>query len=262
MLHKNIRLLTFFNFFTDFKLYAPIAIIYFSQVTGSFALGMSIFSIAMISSALFEIPTGVFSDRIGRKKTVILGAASAVVFSVFYAIGQFYWILAIGAVFEGLSRSFYSGNNDALLHDTLSESGSEHEYAHYSGKLRSMFQLALAASAITGSLIANWSFAVVMWISVIPQLFCLVLSCYLIEPRVRSHESGNIFNHLRESIRYFATNAKLRLLSIASIIGYGIGEAAFDFQAAFYKTVLPIWAIGIIKALSNTWAFLGFRLSG
>ena len=177
--HKNISSLTWFNFFTDFKLYAPIAIIYFAKVSGSFALGMSIFSIAMISSAIFEIPTGIFSDFIGRKNTVILGAASAVGYAVFYAIGTSYWILAIGAVFEGLSRSFYSGNNDALLHDTLSESGSEHEYAHYSGKLRSMFQLALAASAITGSLIANWSFAVVMWISVIPQLFCLVLSCYL-----------------------------------------------------------------------------------
>ena len=152
MLHKNIRLLTFFNFFTDFKLYAPIAIIYFSQVTGSFALGMSIFSIAMISSALFEIPTGVFSDRIGRKKTVILGAASAVVFSVFYAIGQFYFILAIGAVFEGLTRSFYSGNNDALLHDTLSESGQQHNYSEYLGKISSSFQAALAVSAVLASI--------------------------------------------------------------------------------------------------------------
>jgi MFS family permease len=70
-IHKNIRILTWFNFFTDFKLYAPLAIIYFSHVTGSFALGMGIFSITMIASALFEIPTGVFSDRIGRRKTVI-----------------------------------------------------------------------------------------------------------------------------------------------------------------------------------------------
>ena len=69
---QNIRILTWFTFFTDFKLYAPLAIIYFAQVSGSFALGMAIFSIARISSALFEIPTGVFSDRIGRKKTIIL----------------------------------------------------------------------------------------------------------------------------------------------------------------------------------------------
>ena len=67
-MNRNIKLLTWFNFFTDFKLYAPVAIIYFSQVSGSFALGMAVFSIATVSSAFFEIPTGIFSDMIGRKK--------------------------------------------------------------------------------------------------------------------------------------------------------------------------------------------------
>lgn len=63
---KNIKFLTWFNFFTDFKLYSPVAILYFAQVTGSFALGMSIFSIAYVSAAFFEIPTGIYSDLIGR----------------------------------------------------------------------------------------------------------------------------------------------------------------------------------------------------
>src|SRR4030067_3210164 len=132
-IHKNIKLLTWFNFFTDFKLYAPIAIIYFAKVSGSFALGMSIFSIAMVSSALFEIPTGIFSDRIGRRRTVILGALAAVLYSGFYAIGISFWFLAAGAVFEGLSRAFYSRNNDALLYDSLKESGNEQHYDEYLG---------------------------------------------------------------------------------------------------------------------------------
>src|SRR3989344_4474856 len=92
-MNRNIKLLTWFNFFTDFKLYAPIAILYFAQVTGSFALGMSIFSIAYVSAALFEIPTGIYSDFIGRRKTVILGAVSTILFSIFYAIGQSFWFL-------------------------------------------------------------------------------------------------------------------------------------------------------------------------
>src|SRR3989338_3380316 len=125
MVHKNIRLLTWFNFFTDLRLYAPIAIIYFAKVTGSYALGMSIFSIVYISSAFFEIPTGMLSDYLGRRKTVIMGAVGAVAYAIFYAIGGSFWILAIGAIFEGLSRSFYSGNNDALLYDSLLEKNRE-----------------------------------------------------------------------------------------------------------------------------------------
>lgn len=138
---KNIKILTWFNFFTDFRLYAPIAIIYFAKVSGSYALGMSIFSITMISSALFEVPTGIFSDMIGRRKTVIFGAVSAVIYACLYALNHSYWLLAVGALFEGLSRSFYSGNNDALLHDTLSEEGNQHRYDEFLGKISAPYIL-------------------------------------------------------------------------------------------------------------------------
>lgn len=261
-MHRNIKVLTWFNFFSDFRLYAPIAIIYFAQVSGSFALGMTVFSIAMVSAALFEVPTGIYSDFIGRKKTVILGALAAVIFSIFYAIGQSFWILAIGAVFEGLSRSFYSGNNDALLHDTLAQTGDEHRYDEFLGRISSMFQAALAFSAVIGGILATFSFPLIMWLSVIPQVFCLILGFLLIQPRVYIRESGNIYLHLKEAVSAFIHKKKLRLLSMSSIITYGIGEASFDFQAAFYNTLWPVWAIGFAKTLSYLGGFLSFRFSG
>lgn len=261
-MHHNVKLLTWFNFFTDFKLYGPIAIIYFAQVSGSFALGMTIFSIAMISSALFEIPTGIFSDKIGRRKTLILGATAAVIYSVFYAVGQSFWILAAGALFEGLSRSFYSGNNDALLHDSLAEAKEEHNYAEFLGKVSSMFQVALAASAILGGILASWSFPLIMWLSVIPQVICVYLAFFVKEPRTISAMSGNIFNHLKDAVVKFKTNKKLRLLSISDILGFGFGEAGFQFQSAFYNSVWPVWAIGIAKTASYILGTASFRLSG
>jgi MFS family permease len=259
---NNIKLLTWFNFFTDFKLYAAIAIIYFAQVTGSYALGMSIFSVAMISSALFEIPTGIYSDRIGRRKTMIIGAASAVIYSIFYAIGGSYWILVIGALFEGLSRSLYSGNNDALLHDTLTQINKTDEYDNYLGKVSSMFQIALACSAILGGFIAEVSFAWVMWLSVFSQITCLIISFFIVEPKTNKKESGNIYAHLTDAIKQFRTNKKLQLMSIASIISYGFGEASYQFRSAFYASYWPIWAITLAKAFSNLGASVSFFWSG
>lgn len=114
-LPRNVRLLAWFNFFTDFRPYAPIAILYFAQVSGSYALGMSVFSAVMLAQSLFEVPTGVFSDLIGRKKTIVCGALAGVLSLVCYATGGTYIVLLAGAAFEGLARAFYSGNNDALL---------------------------------------------------------------------------------------------------------------------------------------------------
>lgn len=261
-LHNNIKLLKWFNFFTDLRLYAPIAIIYFAQVTGSYALGMSIFSVTMVSSALFEIPTGILSDFVGRRKTIILGALAAVFYSIFYAIGQSFWILIIGAVLEGLSRSFYSGNNDAFLHDSLTKEGKEDEYEQHLGQLNSMFQVALGISALVGGILAVWSFSLIMWLSVFSQIACLLIAFRMVDPQIHSQASGNMYQHINEALRKFAGSYKLRLLSLSSILSYGFGEASYLFQAAFYNTLWPVWAIGIGKTFSNIGATASFWYSG
>lgn len=259
---RNIGILSWFNFFTDFKLFAPVAIIYFARVSGSYALGMSIFSITMISSALFEVPTGVFSDRIGRKMTVICGALAAVAYALLYASATSYPILILGAIAEGLSRAFYSGNNDALVYDSVAARGRVSSYASVLGRTSAMFQAALAVSSLFGGFVADWSFRLVMWVSVLPQILCLFLAFRLEEPPKRSPLSGNAYAHLGLAFRNFLSNRKLMIISLSSMFGYGFGEASYLFQSAFYATLWPIWAIGIAKTLSHLGATLSFRLSG
>ena len=263
MIKRNIKLLAWFNFFTDFKLYGPLAIIYFSQVTGSYALGASIFSTVMLSSALFEIPTGILSDFLGRKKTLALGALASMISIIFYAAGFTYFLLLFGAVIEGLSRSLYSGNNEAFLHDTLKQSGSEKNYHHFLGKLTSFLHVALAISALLGGIVAQFNFALVFWISVIPQIICFSLSLQIIEPKIYvKDQSSNVYKHLKESIVLFFKNPKLRLVSLSSILAYGMGEASYQFRGAFFVSIWPLWAIGIAGMLSQLGATVGFYFSG
>ncbi|QQG44481.1 MAG: MFS transporter [Candidatus Roizmanbacteria bacterium] len=261
-MHKNIKLLALFNFFTDFHLYSAILIIYFAKVTGSFVLGMSLFSVAMVSSALFEIPTGIFSDYIGRKKTMVLGALCSILSVVFYAVGTGYLILFIGALFEGLRRSWYSGNNDALLYETLASTNRKDDYAHYLGKTGAMFQVASAVGIIIGGIIAVYSFSIIMWLSVIPQIICLIIALSIIEPVKQSSQSGNIYSHLTTALAKIWSNKKLRLLSINSIIGYAIGESTYQFRSAFVNTLWPLWAVGFSKVLSSIGAAVSYWYSG
>jgi MFS family permease len=259
---RNIKLLALFNFFTDFKFHSAILVIYFAKVTGSYALAMSLFSVVMVSSAAFEVPTGVFSDMIGRKKTVMLGALSATLCAIFYAAGYSYWPLFIGALLEGLSRSWYSGNNDALLYDSLTQTEKKEKFAHYLGKTSSMFQLALMIGAVAGSILAQWSLPLVMWLSVIPQIVCLVISFSLREPKNFSKGKTNIFSHVKISALHLWNNKKLKLLSMHNILSFGISESAFNFSAAFIGTLWPIWAIGFSKMISFGGAFISYWFSG
>lgn len=261
-LHKNIKLLAWFNFLLDFRFYSPIAIIYFTKVSGSFALGMSVFSLTMLSSALFEVPTGFYSDMIGRKKTLVWGALMSVVSVIFYAVGGSFLILAIGGIIEGIARAFYSGNNEAFLLDSLAESDQEEKYSQYLGATSSMFQWALAISALLGGIIASISLSLVMWLSLIPATLGFMISLRMLEPKVQKLETSNVYVHLKKALLLFKKNDNLRTLSLSKIIGYAQGEAGYQFRSAFINTLWPTWAIGLGKMLSNIGAAISFHFSG
>lgn len=252
-----------FNFFLDFRPYAPIAIIYFSQVTGSFASGLFIYSIFSISTSIFEIPTGIYSDKIGRKKTLILGALAGVLSITCYAIGGTFWMLVLGAVLAGLQDSFFSGNNDALIYDSLAETKEQDSFFIHIGKINSLFQVGLGISSIVAVLLAGISLSLVFWVSVIPQIITLIIGFKFVEPKVHFvRNSGNLYGHFQEALQKFKQNYQLRNLSLASILNFGMGEVAHQFLPAFVITIWPVWALGVFRGMSNVFAFFGSMVSG
>lgn len=262
MYKKNIQLLSIFNFLIGLTFFAPVAIIYFAKVSGSYTLGTSIFGVIMLSAALFEVPTGVLSDRVGRKNTFILGSLTRIVSFIFYAIGLSYWFLVIGALFEGISKAFYSGNNEAFLFDTLSDYGKENEYKEHLGKTNAQEFNGLTIAALIGSFIANISFAYVMWLSVLTQIGLLIVNFLFTEPKSHKKENTNMYSHLNEALVLFINNKKLRLLTIASILNNSFDELAYQFRGAFFQTIWPIWALGFANLISNLTASAGFYFSG
>lgn len=262
MYQKNIRLLSIFNFLTGFTFFAPLAIVYFSKVAGSYMLGTSVFGITMLSAAIFELPTGIWSDLVGRRNTLILGSWARLLAYICYALGYSFWWLAAGAILEGLSRAFYSGNNSAFLYDTLSDYRLVDRYAEYLGKANSMEHLALAISASLGGIIASFSFDYLLWAAVGSQLLLLLVSYLFTNPTSHSRADPNVFSHLKEAVQLFIHNRKLRLLSLASVVDFSFGEIAYQFQGAFFLTVWPVWAIGLANILSDFGASLSYYFSG
>lgn len=262
MYRNNVHLLSIFNFLIGFTFFAPLAIIYFAKVAGSYTLGTSVFGVILLSAALSEVPTGILSDRVGRKYTMVYGSVARVIAFVFYALAHSYWFLVIGAIMEGISRAFYSGNNEAFLYDTLADEGRESEYREHLGKTSSTEHTGLALSAIVGSLIAGISFTYIMWLAVLSQVLMLLVSFKFTEPKSRKKEGTNIYSHLKEALALFITNKKLRLLALASILSNSLSELGYQFRGAFFITVWPVWALGFANIMSNLFTSAGLHSSG
>ncbi len=245
---RNFELLKWFNFTLGFSPFAIIAVLYFEHVTNSYALAMSLFAVASFTTTLLEIPTGVISDYLGRKNTLIAGLLATLFSLIMYAIAPSFLILAIGAVFEGVAYSLYSGNNDALLFESLKENGKEAEYAGSQGKISSLSSASGAVAALASGFIASISFVYLPWISVFFVAIALVIALFIVEPRSHSEKiKTNVFFHVWDALMQFKNNVQLRNLSLSSTLDWGLGGSASMFRPAFVAALWPIWAVGIFN---------------
>jgi MFS family permease len=260
--NRNVRLLSWFNFFGDFRMYGPIMVIYFAQVTGSYAAAASLLAVKMLSSAAFEVPTGVLSDRLGRRGTMIAGAVVMVAAHLGYAGASGYGLLLAAVVLEGLASALWSGNNESLLYDTLLEAGREEEFPRHSGRVNSMFQIALALAAAIGGVVAGaWSLRVVVVLSVVPQVLCVLVALRVREPRVHGPLESNVLVHLGSALRSIRRNPVLRRMTLVSALRYG-SESAAQLSPVFVAGLWPLWALGLWRTFGHGVAFVGFRVSG
>lgn len=259
--HKNVTLFRWIYFFANLRFYIPIAVLYFSHVAHSFTLGMSVFSVIFIVSAFLEVPTGIFSDFLGRRGTTILSILLVALALGCYAAATSVVWLFVGGVIEGAARALASGNNYALLHGTLSQSNEIGRYPEWLGKVQSMEHLASAIASIVGGVIAfTWSYQATYWLSLVSESIAIALSLQLIN--IRLPETGQVKSHLGIALHHFFTNPKLRLLSLSYMLNRGVGDSSFEFKTAYYATLWPVWAIGIARTIASLCASYSFYISG
>lgn len=90
-------------------------------------------SVGLVFSALtaiwiiLEIPTGLFADKFGRRKSTVLGAGIMAAGAVVVACAQNMAWLAVGGLMENVGRAFISGAIDALVYEDIKARGGDYD---------------------------------------------------------------------------------------------------------------------------------------
>ncbi|MDO7866852.1 MFS transporter [Nocardioides jiangxiensis] len=105
---------------------------------------------------LFEIPTGIVADTVGRRASYLLGTVTLAASTLFY-VGLWqvhgpFWLWLAASVLIGLGFTFFSGAVEAWLVDALAATG-------FDGSLDSVFgrgQMVSGAGMLVGSVAGGW----------------------------------------------------------------------------------------------------------
>jgi MFS family permease len=252
-----------------FAPYALIAVLYFESLLNSYALAMSVFSIAFVSASAMEIPMGVMSDFIGRRKTMILGALCCVAAVVFYIIPAHYrehtiFILFIGAFIQGTGQALISGTDEAIIYETAQALGDKYEFKKYYSRGRSFQQAALGISALlSGFIVYYTSYVYCYYVSLVSFGIWFIISFWWVEVETGDERDNgnNIFAHIKEAVKLFKSSRKLQYLSIANIIDDSSGLALHRFEITYYQILIPEYLYGVPRMIKQMFGAVSFALS-
>lgn len=170
---------------------------------------------------LAEIPTGYLSDRWGRKKTIVAGSVFGLLGMVAYGLSTNFTGFLIGEVLLALLVSFHSGAVQALLYDTLLETGEIPLYRRVAGRQSVLGFMAQAIVSVVGGLMAVYSLRMTVWATVVPFAIGLVLTFFLQEPkRHKLREEQHLDVMWRVTKQTLFHNVPLRsIVMLASVVG-------------------------------------------
>ena len=102
-----------------------------------------------------EVPTGVFADRLGRRRSMLWGAVAMVASSLLAARAHGFASFAVAEGLAALSMALCSGADSAYLFDLLAAHDRAHEYARRESTASAWHLLGSAVAFAGGGLLAR-----------------------------------------------------------------------------------------------------------
>ncbi len=263
MIRRNLLLFKLDNFLGGLWPLSALSIVYFEQITASYALAMAVFSLSSLVTTFMEIPVGIFSDKVGRRKTLICSPILVFLTFLFWALaGQFSCIefLFLGSFFWGTSAAIASGTADALVYETMEELKKQGDFNVQYAKNGGWNQVGLALSAISAGVVTYFfSLQVLAWVSILPSLIHIIVIYFFVEPkRNRVDQRVTSFKHFLISFRRLKRNKRLRFFAIINLIDNAFGMASFRFESAYYQLFISDWLINMARFLKQLSGIIGF----
>lgn len=179
----NIRVAYVLSFLSE--LYFPIvAWLFFYLKFLDFKQIAIITAVHVLTSNLFEIPTGVFADLFGRKTAIFMSflVCSFVMFA--YPFNSLFWAFIILEIIGGITNALLSGSLEALVYDTLKEAKEELRYNKVIANMQSLSWVGLFISAVAGGFVYKLWFGFPWILQGIVFFIAAVFTLRLHEPKI------------------------------------------------------------------------------
>ena len=225
-----------------------------------------------VGLVLFEIPTGVVADTLGRRASFLMSAVVLMLATFGYVMGSIIgadliWFIGF-SIFLGLGFTFYSGAVEAWLVDALEATNYEGELDHVFARSAQITGFAMLIGSVGGGIIGTLDIAIPFILRAL-MLGIVFLLAYRgmhdigYQPKPLSLRTIPIEMRklTRDSIQFGWRERQLRILMFMAFIQFGFMSWAFYAWQPYFLELFgdpdAIWIAGIVTALLSLSTIVG-----
>ena len=270
-LQLNVRLYPWFRAASDGHAWITVFFLYMSR---SLPLDqvIQLSAVYYLSVFVLEVPSGYFSDRIGRRSTLLLAAAALILSHCCFIVGAGFWWFAAGQFLLAAGIAMQSGTDTAFFYDSLKVLGREGEYAQREANAEQWGLIMLAIATLSGGALGLIDLRLAYVFSLVSALTMAVLVWRFVEP-VHADETTALppsftavvlscFGRLRDPL--------LGWIFLVVIVLYALAHIVYEFYQPYITLLqLPVFEVsayaplisGVVISISMFGGAIGARTS-
>ena len=211
---------------------------------------------------IFEIPAGIYSDKKGYKKSLLISSILKTLAIIFMIKSQILIFRLLSMVFFALSESFFSGTDISLLHKSLEKINSLNELGEVIKTTKKISMFFLAIVVLFSGVIYNINIympfifsATIVFCSSIVSLF------FYDQPFIKKeYDYNTTYTKIISSIIKGLIKHN-NIIIIYIMFGYIFSNINFIAQEIMDKKSLDYQYFGVIFFISNMISVLTFKYS-
>lgn len=227
---RNVPLIRWWIAVTAMHAWMPVFFLYFASHV-SVATVLLLEAVYYATVVVLEVPSGYFSDRVGRRPTLIVASTALLASYVTFALSTGVVGLALGQVLLAAGLAFASGTDTSLHYDSLAALGRDDEYGDREASNGRLAFATSAAAAIAGGAAALLDLRLAYVVSAVAAVVGLGLALRMVEPTARASDEvapGGFVGALRACGR-LARGRVLRWLLLSSVVATVANHLPYEF---------------------------------
>ncbi|MDO9512938.1 MAG: MFS transporter [Bacteroidales bacterium] len=243
-----------YGFLKNLDFFDPFLLLFFMSKGFSFLEIGTLYAIREITINIFEIPTGMLADVMGRRRTLASSFVFYIISFILFFFSGTYLAFIIAILFYACGEAFRTGVHKAMIFEYLKTKGWQDQKVHYYGHTRSWSQKGSAISSLIAAGIVFWTgdLRMIFIFAIIPYFidFLLILSYpSFLDGQKKYHSLKDVGGIFAETFRDFIISFKNPLILRAILtqaVYTGYYKAVKDYLQPVLKTLalaLPIFLV-------------------